>query len=131
MPAEEMGDRHLPQPPDVATGAVIATVAGFLGFVAIAMAGFLFYSKAEAPGLFLPAKVSRFPSPALQSNPQQDLRRFKQAQRNALENYGWVDRSKEIAKIPIDQAIQVMLARGQHAYDPLDQPADIPDGHRP
>ena len=35
MPNEEMGSRRLPQPPDVATGIVIAAVAGFLAFVAL------------------------------------------------------------------------------------------------
>ena len=43
VPNEEMGGRTLPQPPDVATSIVMMAVAGFLGFVALTMAGLFFY----------------------------------------------------------------------------------------
>ena len=36
-----------------------------------------------------------------------------------LSGYGWVDRSKGIARIPIDEAMRIIAARGDHAYDPL------------
>ena len=40
MPNEEMGNRTMPQPPDVATDIVITAVAGFLGFVAVPWSDF-------------------------------------------------------------------------------------------
>ena len=50
MPNEEMGQRALPQPPDVDSRVVLAVTLGFLVFVAVAMAGLFFYLRADAPG---------------------------------------------------------------------------------
>ena len=41
----------------------------------------------------------------------------------SLSGYGWVDRSKGIARIPIEDAMRIISARGDHAYDPLEPPA--------
>jgi len=64
----------------------------------------------------------RFPEPVLQKNPQEDLRRFEHDQRAALSGYSWVDRSKGLVRIPIEEAMRIIVARGNQAYDPLDQP---------
>jgi hypothetical protein len=118
MPNEEMGARSIPQPPDVASGAVVIAVAGFLAFVGLTMTGLFFYLKAGAPGAFRQATERSFPAPALQTKPQDDLKRFELEQRTAVYSYGWVDRSKGIARIPIPEAMRIVAARGDHAYDP-------------
>lgn len=140
MPNETMGSRRLPQPPGVATGIVVIAVAGFIGFVALSMAGLFFYLISSAPDAFRAAVEHHFPEPTLQKNPQDDLKRFEREQRATLSGYGWVDRSKGLVRIPIEEAMRIIAARGDHAYDPLDQPtstspdppnAGHPEGGRP
>ncbi len=119
MPNEEMGSRALPQPPDINNRAVLATVGGFLVFVALAIAGLLVVLKTQAPDAMVPRTEHGFPSPVLQKAPQNDLAQFEAAQRAALSGYGWVDRDRGIARIPIEEAMRMIVARGAHAYDPL------------
>jgi hypothetical protein len=122
MPNEKMGSRRLPQPPDVAAGIVVIAVAGFLCFVALSMTGLFFYLRSSLPDAFRKVIEHHFPEPALQKNPQDDLRRFERDQRAMLSGYGWVDQSKGLVRIPIEEAMRIIAARGDHAYDPLDQP---------
>jgi hypothetical protein len=123
VPNEKMGSRRLPQPPDVAAGIVVIAVAGFLGFVALSMVGLFFYLRSSVPDAFRKVIEHHFPEPALQKDPREDLRRFERDQRAALSGYGWVDQSKGLVRIPIEEAIRIIAARGDRAYDPLDQPA--------
>jgi hypothetical protein len=136
MPSEEMGHRRRPQPPDVANGIVIAAAAGFLAFVLLSMTGVFFYLRSAVPGAFRATVEHPFPEPELQKNPQADLQDFERDQCKTLSRYGWVDRPKGIARIPIEQAMQIVAARGPHAYDAPDQPEITPlpagtDGVRP
>jgi hypothetical protein len=124
MPNEEMGGRARPEPPGVATGLVLISVASFLGLVGVAMAVLFFYLRAGAPDALEQAVENPFPTPALQTTPQDDLKQFQREQRMALSGYGWVDRSKDIARIPIEEAMRIIAARGDHGYDPLDPPTD-------
>ena len=123
MPNEKMSSRRLPQPPDVAPGIVIIAVAGFLSFVALSMAGLFFYLRSAVPQVFERVTENHFPEPLLQKNPQQDFERFEQEQRAALSGYDWVDQPKGLARIPIEEAMRIVAARGDRAYDPLDPPA--------
>jgi hypothetical protein len=50
--------------------------------------------------------------PRLQTDPAQDLERLRQAENDALNNYGWVDRSRGIVRVPIDRAMELLLKRG-------------------
>jgi hypothetical protein len=136
VPNEEMGGRAIPQPPDVATGSVIIAVSGYLGMVAAAMIAIFFYLKAGSPGAFKQPTQRDFPSPALQTSPQEDLARVEFEQRMTLSGYDWVDRSKGLARIPIDEAMRLISGKGDHAYDPLEPPASAsgpakPEGARP
>jgi hypothetical protein len=136
MPNEEMGHRRRPQPPDVANGIVIAAAAGLLGFVLLSMTGVFFYLRSAIPEAFKATIDHPFPKPELQTDPQADLQDFERDQRATLSGYGWVDRSEGIARIPIEQAMQIVAARGAHAYDAPGQPTVTPapastDGVRP
>ena len=86
------------------------------------MTGLFFYLRTGAPGAFRQATEHPFPEPALQKKPQDDLKRFELEQRMSLSGYGWVDRSKGIARIPIEEAMRIITARGDHAYDPPEPP---------
>jgi len=52
------------------------------------------------------------PLPQLQVHPVEDLDRLRQQQEKALDTYGWVDRSRGIVHIPIEQAMDLVLERG-------------------
>lgn len=135
MPSEEMRSRAMPQAPDVATGIVVAAVAGFLAFVAITMIGLFFYLRVAAPGALRQATESHFPAPALQKNPRNNLKRVEREQRMALSSYGWIDRSKGLVRIPIDEAMRMIVARGDRAYAPdpsaVSSNTGNPSGARP
>jgi hypothetical protein len=136
MPNERMGNRSLPEPAEVATGTVVIAVAGFLGFVALSMTGLFFYLRSEVPGAFRAAIEHQFPEPRLQKTPQGDLRRFEQKQRDLLSDYGWVDRSAGVVRIPIEEAMRIIAAKGDHAFDASDRSAGAsipanPDGAVP
>lgn len=129
MPNDEMGARSIPQSPDVATGTVVIAIAGFLVFVGLTMTGLFFYLRAGAPGAFRPAAERAFPAPALQMKPHDDLKRFELEQRMALSGYAWIDRSKGIVRIPIAEAMRIVAARGDHAYEPLEPSPAEPAGN--
>jgi hypothetical protein len=126
MPNEEMGSRALPQPPAVENRVILIVVGGFMAFVAAAIFGILLFLKTEAPGAFAPRRERQFPGPALQKLPQNDLANFEAAQRSTLSGYGWVDPGHSVGRIPIEQAMQMIAARGEHAYDPLQAPPTSP-----
>ena len=52
------------------------------------------------------------PGPELQLNTAADLVKFRAQEEQQLNGYGWVDRGKGIAHIPIAQAMQDVVARG-------------------
>ena len=52
------------------------------------------------------------PAPRLQVVPQSDLLGYCEKQRQTLASYGWVDRSNGVVRVPIDQAMETLLARG-------------------
>lgn len=50
--------------------------------------------------------------PQLQPNPPQELRDMHQNEDMLLGSYGWMDESKGIVHIPIDQAIDIVAQKG-------------------
>jgi hypothetical protein len=52
------------------------------------------------------------PSPRLQDNPQQDLQDLRTKQKAILEGYGWVDKEGGVARIPIEDAMKMVVERG-------------------
>jgi hypothetical protein len=58
------------------------------------------------------------PLPQLQVHPVQDLDRMREEQDQALDTYGWVDRSRGIVHIPIERAMDLVLERGLPARAP-------------
>jgi hypothetical protein len=102
---------------------VIIALAGFLAFVALAMAGLYLYIRIGAPAAMRNAVQRQFPEPALQTDPQDDLKRFRFEQEKQLSEYQWVDRSQGLIRIPIEDAMRIIASRGDHAYDALDPPS--------
>ena len=61
------------------------------------------------------------PQPRLQTNPPQDLARFRADEDKQLNSYYWVDKQKGLVHIPIDEAMKRVAAEGIDGF-PRGQP---------
>jgi hypothetical protein len=52
------------------------------------------------------------PSPRFQNNPQQELQDLIAKQKTQLEGYGWISKDEGIARIPIEDAMKMVVERG-------------------
>src|SRR4051812_1683044 len=50
--------------------------------------------------------------PRLQVSPASDLREFRRREETALTRYGWTDRTGGVVRLPVDRAMELLLARG-------------------
>ena len=96
---------------DMSVAVVAALAAGILLFVILTP---FILTRIYQPAL---SDVSRKltinpPGPELQLNTAADLAKFRAQEEKRLNSYGWVDRGKGIAHIPIAQAMQDVVARG-------------------
>jgi hypothetical protein len=55
---------------------------------------------------------STFPQPRLEINERTEIRDFRLEEEQQLHSYGWVDQPAGTVHIPIDQAMQLIAARG-------------------
>jgi hypothetical protein len=51
------------------------------------------------------------PEPRLQVSPQDDLQELLRRENEILTTYGWIDRAKGTARIPVDRAMQLFLEK--------------------
>ena len=56
--------------------------------------------------------TSRFPEPRLQRTPIPDLREVHAGEDRMLNSYGWVDPQKDLVRVPIDVAIDMLAKKG-------------------
>ena len=52
------------------------------------------------------------PAPRLQVEPALDIKQLREGEDEKLGSYGWVDQKAGIARIPVDRAMDLLLARG-------------------
>lgn len=52
------------------------------------------------------------PSPRFQENPQQELQDLRTKQESLLKGYGWVNKEAGVARIPIEDAMKMVVERG-------------------
>jgi hypothetical protein len=106
---------------DINIRAVFGFAAGLaLTTALIALAVFLlfqYFAAREARTVFtqfpLASDESRLPpEPRLQTNPRQDLSDLRAREDQWLTSYGWVDKNAGIVRIPIERAMQLVVARG-------------------
>jgi len=57
-----------------------------------------------------PTKV--FPQPQLQKTPIPDLKEVRAKEEQTLTTYGWVDQQKGVVRIPISQAMDLVVKKG-------------------
>ena len=51
-------------------------------------------------------------APRFQENPQQELQQLRERQKALLEGYGWVNKEAGVARIPIEEAMKLVVERG-------------------
>ena len=68
-------------------------------------------SEALRPPLYKDER-GQFPPPNTPYDPKAYLAEFRARERKALTTYGWVDREKGIAHVPIDRALDILAERG-------------------
>ncbi|MGI8469300.1 MAG: hypothetical protein ACR2N3_12695 [Pyrinomonadaceae bacterium] len=82
---------------------------------------YLFYQgikNAAAPSPQLPAlsvvrEQQNAPTePQLQVNPVADMKQFREQENEKLNNYGWVNREQGVVRIPIEQAMKLIVEKG-------------------
>jgi len=74
--------------------------------------------RAEVPNR-APPPPQAFPEPRLRANEAAQRLRLQAEQRSRLAGYAWVDRAHGVARIPIERAMQLIVAAGPKAYDPI------------
>jgi len=52
------------------------------------------------------------PSPRLQTAPHQELQDYCAVQQKEVSSYGWVNQESGVVRIPVDRAMELILARG-------------------
>ena len=56
------------------------------------------------------------PEPRLQVIPEDDLIKMKAAEQEVLDTYGWVFRTADIVRLPVDRAIDLSLERKDQVF---------------
>jgi hypothetical protein len=52
----------------------------------------------------------------LQTAPKSDVERLRAREDRRLNSFGWVDRDKQIARIPIEDAMKLLAKRGMNGW---------------
>ncbi|MFO1039648.1 MAG: hypothetical protein U1E45_22620 [Geminicoccaceae bacterium] len=122
--------------PGVATLPIVASAVGYLAFVAVMLFVLqtVFGNRLEKTFVWPPQVL---PEPQLQRDPVAERRRVQAEQAARLTGYAWVDRSKGLVQVPIERAMELVVARGAAAYDPVlsaeapFRPGDVAQGSAP
>jgi hypothetical protein len=83
-----------------------------VGGIACALLAAALMLRATGPAANTPPQPFQAPAPQLQPAPQPDRAAYFADKRRLLDSYGWVDRQAGIARIPLDEAMKLLAARG-------------------
>jgi len=56
-------------------------------------------------------RPTQMPSPPLQSAPVRDLAALREEKHAMLSEYRWLDRDKGVVRVPIERAMELLIAR--------------------
>jgi hypothetical protein len=117
--AESRQQAALREPEDVSVRRVLGGAAAIaLGIALALLASYLLWQWWNAPSGVQPpggpdaGAVPAIAPPVLQSAPQQERAQYFAEKQRLLESWGWVDRDAGIARIPLEEAMRIMAARG-------------------
>ena len=106
-----------------------------LVIIAIVLGGVLKYlSRSDRPAPFLGSPFGNTrpiptEAPLLQPAPSLDIQEYKRSQQHILNSYGWIDRKNGVVRIPIDQAMQLILNEGLPVRPAQSRPASALSAH--
>ncbi|HXK60535.1 MAG TPA: hypothetical protein PLP42_11645 [Acidobacteriota bacterium] len=69
----------------------------------------------------------RPPSPRLQTSPGTDLREMLEKEQQQLESYGWVNKASGIVRIPVEQAMDIVVENGLPNLPPIGAEEETPN----
>jgi hypothetical protein len=98
---------------DVASAGVAWIAAGLALFVLLIplIMPFVFPQSMQHRSPVAPPAMSA-EAPRLELSPLENLRRFRQSETQLTESYGWSDREHGQVRIPVAQAVKILLNRG-------------------
>jgi hypothetical protein len=70
----------------------------------------------------LPPEPRLQPTPPEWRTPREDLQDFRRQEDQILNSYGWVDKNAGVVRIPIDEAMKVVVQRGLPARQETNAP---------
>jgi hypothetical protein len=82
------------------------------GGIACALLAAALMLREKGPAANTSPRPFQGPAPLLQPAPQPDRAAYFADKRRLLDSYGWVDRQAGIARIPLDEAMKLLAARG-------------------
>jgi len=118
---ENIKHAHLPAGPGHETSDVNVWAIGKFGIaltlvtlfsVALLIGVFRYFQSREDRSAKAVDPVALFPSPQLVPNEPKRLGEVRASEDQVLNGYGWVDRQKGVVRIPIDQAMDLLVKRG-------------------
>jgi hypothetical protein len=90
----------------------IALVVITLLSVALLIGVFQFFQSREDRVAKAIDPVKVFPTPQLLQDEPKNLTQFRDEEAKLVNGYGWVDQSKGVVRIPVDQAMDLLVKRG-------------------
>ncbi|HXG66199.1 MAG TPA: hypothetical protein VNO70_13945 [Blastocatellia bacterium] len=131
---------------DINVGTVFKFVGALAALIVVTMAlmwlAMKYFAEREAeieraapPPTLLPEGSTKdksvkqiFPEPRLQEHPQLDLQAYREAEKQLLDGYGWVDQGAGKVRIPIREAKKLVLERNLLPYTATPEAASVPEG---
>jgi hypothetical protein len=92
------------------TGGILAATIVVVGFAASGALR-LFRHETDRPLFATNTTPTQMPSPPLQGAPALDLKALRAQKHAMLNEYRWIDRDKGVVRIPIEQAMALLIAR--------------------
>jgi hypothetical protein len=83
-----------------------------VGGIVCALGAAALMLREQAPAANTPPHAFTGKAPLLQPAPQPERAAYFEEKRGATQTYGWVDRQAGIARIPLDEAMKLMAAKG-------------------
>lgn len=109
--------RDLPSP-EVANRRVAVIAIGLIAMMLGAVGMLLGFYVWQLPQRGLPPP-QQLPAPQVRTDERLLRQQLEAAQLGRLSSYRWEDPQKTLVAIPIERAMQILAARGSHAYDPI------------
>ena len=122
MPAEEHL-RYTPESSAVDLRAVTWPALAVLTLLAFAVGGLYAAYEFSFP-VKTPAPTQTFPAPRVTTHENEitERRRLAAEQNQRLNTWRWVDDQHTFVQVPIDRAMQLLVAKGREAWSPLVPP---------